>query len=223
MANKTDLVPALEGSPEEERDKERSNDDSGEWCSPWDELEVVGPLGKVDKPQRVLKKVTLSWAESTSWLGQEWEGKVYIEGKSSGAVPEAEGELSSETHRKQKTTKRTCEGEAPRVDTAYTGWWGRSESECTCRPLPLPACPRQESPRAGHTACQGQALRPPDSGGRGRWTAPRHPAEQTLQCGSGPGRAQVWGQRVLGEGRGGRGRCRSQAGAPSRSNTNVCG
>lgn len=41
-------------------------------------------------------------------------------------------------------------------------------------------------------------------------------------CGSGPERAQEWGQQGLGEGQGGWGRCRSQAGAsPRRANLSL--
>lgn len=46
--------------------------------------------------------------------------------------------------------------------------------------------------------------------------SPSPSCRATLQCVSGPERAQVWGQQVLVEGRGGQGRCRSQAGTPPR-------
>lgn len=48
-------------------------------------------------------------------------GEVYIESKSMGAVLEAEGELSTETHRREEVPECTLWGEGElREDATYT-------------------------------------------------------------------------------------------------------
>lgn len=101
MTDKTDLAPLLEGSTDEERNKSCSNYISEERCTLWDELEAVGLPSRGGQAIKIPgENDSQLGPESTSWLGQEREGKVRIESESSWEVPEAEGKSSSETQRK---------------------------------------------------------------------------------------------------------------------------